>query len=210
MKNVCIIGAGAIGSLIGTRLAASGRARVSALARGATLAALRQHGWRLQTADGLVSLPVQASDIAAELGPQDIVVIAVKAPALREVAKAIGPLVTPRSLVLPAMNGVPWWFCQGLPEFPDHTLRSVDPDGSIAAAIPFKQVLGCVVHASAAVLGPGLAAHKMGNGLIVGETLGGKSSRSQEVADLFTHAGFAVTNSADVRLALSIFISWFS
>ena len=81
MKKVCIVGAGAIGGFIGTRLAAAGRADVSALARGATLAALRQHGWRMNTASGLVQAPAWASDNAAELGAQDLVVIAVKGPA---------------------------------------------------------------------------------------------------------------------------------
>jgi 2-dehydropantoate 2-reductase len=197
--KICIIGAGAVGGLIGTRLAAAGRAEVSALARGATLAALRRHGWRLDTAGGLVSAPARVSDRAVELGPQDLVVIAVKAPALTEVARGIAPLLAPRTLVLPAMNGVPWWFCAGVPGFPGGALASVDPGGVIAAAIPLAQVLGCVVHASTSTAEPGLVRHKMGQGLIIGEPRGGRSERAQQVADLLAHAGFEVTHSTDVR-----------
>src|SRR6185436_12909498 len=111
--KVCILGAGAIGGFIGTRLSAAGKAEVSVLARGATLAALKQHGWRLRQGDGLLQVPVaHASEHAAELGPQDLVVIAVKGPALSAVAQGIAPLLGPETIVLPAMNGVPWWFCQ--------------------------------------------------------------------------------------------------
>ncbi|HMC15540.1 MAG TPA: 2-dehydropantoate 2-reductase [Albitalea sp.] len=198
MKKVCIVGAGAIGGFIGTRLAAAGRADVSALARGATLAALRQHGWRMNTASGLVQAPARASDSAAELGAQDLVVIAVKGPALTQVARSIAPLLGPQTQVLPAMNGVPWWFCQGVPGFAG-ALQSVDPGGQIAAAIPFEQVLGCVVHASTSTPEPGRVQHKMGQGLIVGEPRGGRSDRAQAVVDLLAHAGFDATHAENVR-----------
>jgi 2-dehydropantoate 2-reductase len=200
MTEVCIVGAGAIGGFVGTRLAAAGRARVSAFARGATLAALQTHGWRMQTADGLLQAPAaRASNDAAELGVQDLVVLAVKGPALGAVAAAIGPLLGPHTLVLPAMNGVPWWFCESQPGFAGAPLHSVDPGGTVAAAIPFDQVLGCVVHASTSVAEPGLVQHRMGRGLIVGEPRGGASARAQAVVDLLAHAGFDATLSTDVR-----------
>ena len=199
MTKVCIVGAGAIGGFIGTRLAAAGRAEVSAIARGATLQALQAHGWRLNSATGLVQAPARASSHAAELGPQDLVVIAVKGPALTQVARSIAPLLGPNTMVLPAMNGVPWWFCQGVAGFPGGALQSVDPGGEIAAAIPFAQVLGCVVHASTSTPEPGLVQHKMGQGLIVGEPQGGKSDRAQAVVDLLAHAGFDATHTANVR-----------
>ena len=196
--NVCIVGAGAIGGFIGTRLAASG-VQVSAVARGATLAALCSQGWRLQMADSLISGPVhQASDDAAALGVQDLVVVAVKGQSLAAALGSITPLLGPETLVLPAMNGVPWWFCQGLPGFAE-PLQSVDPGGVIAQAIPFEQVLGCVVHASTAVKEPGLVQHKMGQGLIIGEPAGGHSERAQRVASLLKAAGFDITHSERVR-----------
>jgi hypothetical protein len=173
--KVCIVGAGAIGGFIGTRLAASG-VNVSAWARGATLAALQQHGWRLQTAQGLVQARATASADAAELGVQDLVVIAVKGPALPEVAPRIAPLLGPHTVVLPAMNGVPWWFCLGREGF-GQPLASVDPGGRIAQAIALEHVVGCVVHASTATSQPGFVQHKMGQGLIVGEPGGGVSTR---------------------------------
>ena len=197
--KVCIVGAGAIGGFIGTRLAAAGRAEVSAVARGATLNALREHGWRLQSGADLLQATARATDKPSELGPQDLVVIAVKGPALPAVAQGIALLLGPHTLVLPAMNGVPWWFCQGLPGFGDEPLHSVDPGGIVARAIPLQHVVGCVVHASTSTPEPGLVQHKVGQGLIVGEPAGGRSERVQRVADLLAHAGFDVTHSADVR-----------
>ncbi len=197
--KTCIVGAGAIGGLIGTRLALAGRAHVSALARGATLQALRQQGWRLQTAEGLLQTPATAAGNAAELGVQDLVVLAVKAPALAELAPQLAPLLGPRTLLLPAMNGVPWWFCERHPGLNGAPLASVDPEGKIARALPTAQVLGCVVHASAATAAPGLVQHRMGRGLIVGECFGGESPRAQAVVALLAEAGFEATLSADVR-----------
>jgi 2-dehydropantoate 2-reductase len=196
--KVCIVGAGAIGGFIGTRLAEAGQARVSALARGATLDALRQHGWRMQTADGLVQARAEASDDAAAIGVQDLVVIAVKGPALTQAVRSIAPLLGPDTLVLPAMNGVPWWFCQGVEGVGREPLESVDPGGVVAAAIPFEQVLGCVVHASTSTSEPGLVQHKMGRGLVLGEPRGGRSERVERVAKLLQDARFDVTRSENV------------
>lgn len=197
--KVCIVGAGAIGGFIGARLAAAGQAQVCALARGATLEALREHGWRVQQAGGLLQRPARASDRADELGVQELVVIAVKGPALTAAAQSLAPLLGPQTLVLPAMNGVPWWFGHGVPALGGEPLQSVDPGGVIGAAIPFEQVVGCVVHVSASTSGPGVVQHARGQGLIVGEPGGGESERVQRVADVLTHAGFDLTHSANVR-----------
>jgi 2-dehydropantoate 2-reductase len=197
--KVCILGTGAIGGFIGTRLAVAGRADVSAIARGATLAALREHGWRVKQGDTLLEARARASDKAADLGVQDLVVIAVKGPALTAAAQGIAPLLGAQTIVLPAMNGVPWWFCRGVAGFGDAPLHSVDPGGAVAAAIPQHHVVGCVVHAATSAPEPGLVLHKMGQGLIIGEPNGGKSDRVQRVAELLIHAGFDVTHSSDVR-----------
>ncbi len=199
MKKVCILGAGAIGGFIGTRLAAAGQCEVSALARGATLQALRDKGWRMQTAIGLEHAPVaRAESHAAALGPQDLVIVAVKAPALTEVARGIAPLLASHTVVMPAMNGVPWWFCAGQAGF-GNTLDSVDPGGAIAAAVARERVVGCVVHASTSTPEPGLVQHRMGQGLIVGEPAGGTSDRVQRLADLLAGAGFDATVSENIR-----------
>ena len=198
--KVCIVGAGAIGGFIGARLAACGQAEVSAIARGATLQALRTHGWRLRAVDkSQLQAPVNASDDANELGLMELVVIAVKGPALPGVAASIAPLVGPDTIVLPAMNGVPWWFGQGVEALGAAPLEAVDPGGCISAAIARSHVLGCVVHASAAVVEPGLVQHKMGQGLIIGEPDGGETARTREVADLLSGAGFDVTVSTRIR-----------
>ncbi len=197
--KVCIVGAGAIGGLIGTRLAAAGRAQVSALARGATLAALRTQGWRLDSGGERIQCAAVASEVPAELGVQDLVLIAVKGPALGALAPTLAPLLGPATVVMPAMNGVPWWFCEGVEGFGAEPLQSVDPGGAIARAIPFERLLGCVVHASAATPEAGLVAHRVGRGLIVGEPQGGSSARAQAVVDLLAHAGFEATPSTDIR-----------
>jgi 2-dehydropantoate 2-reductase len=197
--KTCIVGAGAIGGFIGTKLALAGRAPVSALARGETLAALRAEGWWLQTAEGLLQAPAVAEADPAALGVQDLVVLAVKAPALAELAPRLAPLLGPHTLVLPAMNGVPWWFCQRTPGLADAPLASVDPTGAIARALPTSQVLGCVVHASAATVAPGRVQHRMGRGLIVGECFGGETERARQVVALLAEAGFEATPSADIR-----------
>lgn len=197
--KICIVGAGAIGGFIGTRLALTGAHEVSALARGATLAALRQHGWRLREGGMLRSVPARAADQAAGLGAQDVVVVAVKGQSLPEVAPQLAPLLAAHTLVLPAMNGVPWWFNRGVAALEGAPLASVDPGGVVTRAIPFAQVIGCVVHASTSTSEPGLVEHRMGQGLIVGEPAGGESARVRALAEMLQHAGFDVTASADVR-----------
>lgn len=202
--KICIVGAGAIGGWIGTKLAAAVRddasIRVSAFARGNTLAALRTHGWRLLDEGVLTQAPVaHADDDAARLGQQDVVVIAVKGPALSQVAERIAPLIGPQTLVVPAMNGVPWWFCHGLDGFGQRPLAAVDPDGAIARAIPFEQVIGCVVHVSCTVPEPGVVDHKMGNRLIIGEPFGGATERVRQLAALLPRAGIDAVASENVR-----------
>ena len=194
--KVCIYGAGAIGLLIGARLAATGKHHVSAVARGATLAALNEHGLRVDGFAGPIAGPVAASADPASLGVQDVVVIAVKAPALADVARNIQPLLGPATLVVPAMNGVPWWFCHGLQgPAAGLSLKSVDPDGAIAAHLPLEHVIGCVVHAAASVSEPGKAFNQMGRGLVIGEPRGGLSDRVVALKAAFDEAGFETTAS---------------
>jgi len=195
-----VVGAGAIGGFIGTRLARTGAVEVSALARGATLSALRDHGWRLQQGAELLTAPAAlAADDPRELGPQDLVILSLKAPALPALAPSLAPLLGPDTVVLPAMNGVPWWFGAGLAALGSVPLASVDPGGSISRAIPLRHVVGCVVHAAATTTAPGIAAHRMGRGLILGEPAGGESARLRELAALLTRAGFEVTLSPRIR-----------
>ena len=197
--KICIYGAGAIGGWIGARLAALGEP-VSVVARGATLAALQTHGLRLQQAEGLLQVPVQAADNAAALGVQDLVVVAVKAPALAEVARDIAPLLGPHTIVLTAMNGVPWWFFQGFGgAYAGTALQAVDASGAIAAAIPARHVVGCVVHASCALQAPGVVQHHFGNKLILGEPSGQQTERAKALAALLKRAGFEAPLSEQIQ-----------
>jgi 2-dehydropantoate 2-reductase len=199
MNRVCIYGAGAIGGWIGVRLARAG-CQVSVVARGATLATIRSEGLWLESGAETVTVPVQASDDPAALGVQDLVVVAVKAPAMPGVAAAIGPLIGPETVVLTAMNGVPWWFFDGFGgKFAGTRLDAIDPQGAIARAIPGRHIVGCVVHASCALKAPGVVRHIFGNSLIVGEPSGRQTPRLAALGGLLEKAGFEVELSQQIQ-----------
>lgn len=198
-KRVCIYGAGAIGGWLGEGLARAG-CEVSVVARGATLDALKQHGLRVRDGDDERQASVQAVANPIGLGVQDLVVIAVKAPSLREIAAQVAPLVGPRTVVLTAMNGVPWWFFQGFGgRLAGTRLKAVDASGEIGAAISAPSVIGCVVHASCSVDEPGVIRHHFGNGLILGEPCGGSSARLSQLSALLTLGGFKVDVSDQIQ-----------
>jgi 2-dehydropantoate 2-reductase len=197
--KVCVVGAGAIGTFLGTHLARTG-VEVSAWARGATAAALRAHRFRLEESGATLTAPVRVVEDTRTLGPQDLVVIAVKGPSLPAVAPQVGPLLGPETVVLPAMNGVPWWFFHGLGgSHEGAAVRAVDPDGRIAAAIPVRHVIGCVVHATCSVVEPGRGRHGFGRGLIVGEPSGAVSARVSALAARLDAAGFETTVSKRIQ-----------
>jgi 2-dehydropantoate 2-reductase len=197
--KICIVGAGAVGGLIGARLAHAG-VEVSAVARGATAAALREHGWRLQIGGQTITAPVRAVLDASELSPQDYVVIAVKAPAMASVASSMRALTHPETTFVSAMNGVPWWFFHGLAgAFEGLPLATIDPDGVIAAAIPIERVMGAVVHLTCSTPEPGVVRHGVGNRMIVGEPKGGSSARLLAFAELLREAAFEVEVSPRIQ-----------
>ena len=197
--KACIYGAGAIGGWLGHGLARTGT-RVRVVARGATLAALEQHGLRLNQGGVVTSQPLQATASPQALGVQDLVVISVKAPSLPEVAQHIAPLIGPDTMVLTAMNGVPWWFLQGFGgAYAGKALTSIDPHGAIASAIAPQHIVGGVVHASCSVDAPGLVRHHFGNKLIIGEPSGQKTERVQQLAALLESAGFEVLLSEQIQ-----------
>ncbi len=197
--KTCIYGAGAIGGWIGHKLAGAG-CDVSVVARGATLAALQKHGLRLNEGGSITAHKVRSSAQPADLGVQDVVVLAVKAPSLTEVARHIAPLIGPDTIVLTAMNGVPWWFLQGFGgALANQRLVTVDPDGTLEQAIPAANIIGCVVHASGLVDEPGLIRHHKGNTLIIGEPSGEKTPRVQALAALLGKAGFDAPVSEQIQ-----------
>jgi 2-dehydropantoate 2-reductase len=200
LSKICIYGAGAIGGWIGARLAQRPSVVLSVVARGETLLQLESHGLQLHSGDQTQNAKVQASAQPATLGVQDLVIIAVKAPSMLEVAKQIQPLIGPKTIVMTAMNGVPWWFLQGFGgEYANTPLKSVDQHGEIAAAIPAQHLIGCVVHASCSLRAPGQIQHHFGNGLIIGEPAGGSSPRAQALHQLLRDAGFDATLSDRIQ-----------
>ena len=196
--RIAVVGLGAVGGLIAARLARAGH-DVSALARGETLARVRRDGLSVESSRGSFTVPLTVSDDPTALGRQDLVVIAVKAPALPAVAASIAPLLGPTTVLLPAMNGVPWWLLPAA--MPDQTpLLSVDPGGDLLSRLPLDHVLGCVVHLAASSPSPGRVRHSIGERLIVGEPRGGVSTRVEAVCAALASAGFQAEASADVRI----------
>jgi 2-dehydropantoate 2-reductase len=201
--KITVVGLGAVGGLIAAKLALAGH-EVSALARGTNLKAVREQGLRLRMDGTEQTATIAASDDARSLGTQELVVIALKGQALPDITPTLAPLIGPDTLVLPAMNGVPWWFLRTpalsqrlTPE--QQQLTSVDPSGAIDRALPLQQVLGCVVHLTCSQPQPGVVVHGFGKRLIIGEPMGALSDRVQRVSQAFAGAGFEAEPSADIR-----------
>lgn len=191
--NIAIIGVGAIGGWLAARLALAGNA-VTCIARGETAAAL-QAGLSISEGGRTERAAMRVAD-PADANVPDLLILATKAHALPAAAQAVRPLVGPGTIMLPLQNGVPWWFMDGEP------LRSVDPGGRIAAALPLGQVIGGVVHASCRRTGPAEVKVVHADRLVLGEPGGGPSERVDRVAELFTAAGVRSEASADVRRAI--------
>lgn len=192
--RICVVGAGAIGGWIAAELAGAGE-DVSLLARGETLALLNSEGLRLTHKGGEHCLAVNAVEDAQHLGAADLVIITVKGPALPALAPLLRPLIDRETLILPMLNGVPWWFTE-------EPLRSVDPDRTIAGALPVEQVLGCVVHASCRRLAPNHIQVIHAERLIVGELDGSESDRAARVCTMFESAKISCSQTSDVRRAI--------
>ncbi len=197
--KVCIVGAGAIGGWIGVKLARAGHV-VSVLARGATLSAIKENGLQLIECSETQVAKVHAAASASELEIPDLLVIAVKAPALRDAAVSVASLIGPNTIVLTAMNGVPWWFFDRADRpLAGTQLATIDATGEIAASITSPHVIGGVVHAACSVDAPGVIRHKMGTRLIIGEPSGGMSSRLKTLHHALAAAGFEPESSGDIQ-----------
>lgn len=197
--RICVVGAGAIGGWLAARLALAGET-VSVIARGGTLENIRMRGIELRSGGQSELAPVRACSNAEELGLQDIVLLTVKAPALPVIAPSLRPLLHPETLVLPAGNGLPWWYfladgipCAGL------RLRSVDPHGVMEDAIPLHHVLGLSVFAACHCPEPGVVVHDSGGRLVVGEPGGGSSARVQALGARLRAAKLDLQVSENIR-----------
>ena len=192
--NIAVIGVGAIGGWLAARLALAGH-QVTCVTRGKTLAAL-QGGLVLREGGREERAMVRAVSAGGDFGPQGLLILATKATALAEAATAAEGLIGADTLVLPLQNGVPWWF------LPDEPLRSIDPDGRIAASLPERQVIGAVVHAACRRTAPATVEVVHADKLILGEPAGGQSERVGRLAAMLESAGIRVERSTDVRRAI--------
>lgn len=197
--RIAIVGAGAIGGWVGTRLAQK-RHDISVLARGETLKALRTGPWRLEIGGETLTANVKASDEPSELGLQDVIIIALKGPALESVAGRLAPMIGNETMIVPMMNGVPWWFALGgAGDLASSGLASVDPNGTLERELPLASVIGNVVHASTLSNGPANIVHKGGNRLIFGEPNSAETDRLRQLVALFRAAGFDAEASPRIR-----------
>jgi 2-dehydropantoate 2-reductase len=200
--RITVFGAGAVGGLVAARLALAGLP-VTVIARGAHLKAIRERGLRLRTHSTDRTAKIEAADDAGALGPQDLVIVATKAHALPEAAADLARLIGPETVLVPAQNGIPWWYFHraGAP-YEGEVVRAVDPDGTLIELLPPARVVGCVVYVGAAVPAPGVIDHSSGERFILGEPDGAMSDRLERVAGLFRQAGFEAETTPRIRDAV--------
>ena len=199
--RIAVIGAGAIGGYLGARLARSGE-DVTFVARGANLQAIRAGGFRLIEEDGSehVAAGVRAVQDMTEAGPQDYVLLALKAHQVPAVAREMRALFGPRTAVVTMQNGIPWWYFHRLGgEFEGRAVTRVDPDGTIAAHIENERIIGSVVYPASELVAPGVVKVIEGNRFSLGEPDGSKSERVLRLSDALTRAGFKAPVSSDLR-----------
>ncbi len=198
--KICIFGAGAVAGLAAARMARIGTENLSVVARGDHLATIRKNGLTVRDRDGEWTVPIDATDDTASLGPQDIVIMGLKAHTVSAALDQIAPLIGPDTAVVHTVNGIPWWYFHALPgNRPAPYLDTVDPGGRIAAALGREKAVGCVVYVGANVPEPGVVEHNNGGTYIVGEPDGSRSARAQSVVDLLVHSGLEGVLSTDIR-----------
>jgi 2-dehydropantoate 2-reductase len=199
--KVAVIGAGAIGGLVGARLALAGE-KVTFVVRGAHLEAIRSRGFKLIAPDGSerVADEVVATNDCGSAGPQDLVVLAVKAHQLEAIVADLPALIAPETVIVPMQNGIPYWYfhCHG-GEYEGRPVLSVDPIGRLAESIPPARVLGCVVYPASELVAPGVVKHVEGERFPLGELDGSISERSQRISAAFERAGFKAPLLPNIR-----------
>ena len=196
-----MVGAGAIGGMMAARLGDAGH-EVSVIARGEHLEAIGRHGLRLVEVDGSVTVAagIEASDDFAALGDHDTVILALKAHQIATVAGDLAQLCHDDTMIVPVQNGIGWWYFEhhGGPH-DGRRLNSLDPDGTIAAAVPPERIVACIAYPAAEKTGPGVVTHVEGDRFPVGELDGTKSERARALADALTSSGFKSRVLTDVR-----------
>jgi 2-dehydropantoate 2-reductase len=198
--KICIFGAGAIGGLVGAKLALKGETDVSLIARGPHLDAMRRNGLILREGDNETVVKVTATSDAKELGPQDFIFLALKAHSIPGILDSLKPLIGAGTAVVTGQNGVPWWYFYkqaGIHE--NQRIEAVDPGGRIWETIGPERAIGCVVHPAAEIEAPGIIRHVEGDRLPLGEPSGEKTDRIAKLAEVFVAAGLRAPIRPQIR-----------
>ncbi|TCH96558.1 2-dehydropantoate 2-reductase [Roseococcus sp. SYP-B2431] len=189
--RICVFGAGAIGGLMAARLAAAQSAEVTIIARGPHLAAMQERGLRLISDGAETVVHPRCVATAGEAGPQDAVIVTLKAHALPSAAAQMQPLLGPETAVVSAVNGIPWWYFHGIGGAHEgRRVESVDPGGEVSRLLPPERAIGCIVYPAAEVVEPGVIAHGYGDRFTLGEPSGVRTPRIEAVAASLIAAGF--------------------
>ena len=199
--KICIVGAGAIGGMLGVKLALSGH-EVTLILRGANLEAVRQNGLMLIEENGneLLAKPIKATSSIGDAGQQDLVILGLKAHQVAAVAADLPPLMHSATRLVTMQNGIPWWYFHKLPgNYTGMPVRAVDPDGVIARHIPIDSVIGSVVYPASEVIRPGVIKVIEGNRFTLGEIDGSDTPSIRAISDAFKAAGFKAPVSSDIR-----------
>ena len=197
--RIAVFGAGAIGGYLAVKLHQAG-ANVTVIARGAHLAAMRERGLTLKSEGSETTVRLACTDRAEEAGPQDYVIVTLKATGLVSAAPQISKLMGPETALVTAINGIPYWYFHGQ-EGPwrNRTLESVDPGGKVWAQLPPRQAIGCIVYPAAEVIRPGVIEHTYGNRFSLGEPDGSKSARVEALSRMLAQAGLKAPVRASIR-----------
>lgn len=199
--KICVVGAGAIGGMLGVKLALTGH-EVTLILRGANLEAVNRDGLRLIEENGneLLARPVLATSSIAAAGLQDVVILGMKAHQVAAVAADLPQLMHEGTRIVTMQNGIPWWYFHKLPgAYAGLPVRAVDPDGVIAQHIPIDSVIGSVVYPASEVIQPGVIKVIEGNRFTLGEIDGADTPSIRAISDAFKAAGFKAPVSSDIR-----------
>ncbi len=198
--KICVVGAGAIGGLMAAKFALAGN-DVTVIDQGIHLEAIQKNGLKLIWEDSSEHVAtVNATDSVKDVGPQDLVVLALKAHYLELIARDVEELCDPDTMILTVQNGIPWWYFHNHGgQFDGHRLDTLDPSGVLTKHIDGDRIVGCVVYPAAAILEPGVINHVEGDRFPIGELDGSTTQRVETLLELFTSSGFRSRILDDIR-----------